>query len=156
MFGHFCLICSSQKLKSLAFILFYFQRKCFIYMEPCKKSYRRYFECKCPGMRPACVGAGKYYDARCIAQEAVQYGRLWIQPWQRDTDGEWATSSGGHPWNYYPDTISPLPSHHNSPKNMELLSWHPFIIFVKSLRSWNEFLIWQRVSVAWLNNRVPG
>ena len=113
-------------------------------MEPCKKSYRRYFECKCPGVRSACVGAGKYYDARCIARETVQYGRLWIQPWQRDTDGEWTIWPCGHRWNYYLDTNSPSPSHNNAPENLELLSRHPFIILVK----------WLQLRCKWMKSHV--
>ena len=56
------------------------QRVCFVYMQPCKKTYRRYFECRCPRSRPVCAGPGKYYDARCFPRDWVNYGRLWVQP----------------------------------------------------------------------------
>merc|ERR1711988_1923679 len=58
-------------------------RLCLLYVEPCKKTYSRSFECKCPKKRPACVGAGKYYDAKCIPAQQVMYGYLWIQPDQQ-------------------------------------------------------------------------
>jgi len=62
-------------------VYLYAQKTCFEHGEPCKRTYRRSFECRCPPMRPMCVSSGRYYDARCIPAAWLMHGRLWVQPW---------------------------------------------------------------------------